>query len=465
MLTDECELDLSPPPPAGRANLPRIDGIVLTHLLGQGGMGMVYKGFHLRLSIPVAVKFLRNALHTATLVQEAQLAATINHLNVVRVYDVHRENDLAYTVQEYVQGSSLFCLIEQNVRQSRFLPEQRLLEIAADIARGLAAIHAAGIVHLDIKPENVLLDERTGTAKIADLGLARRMQKSAHATVSENSGDVLGTPGFMSPEQMMGSPAGAAADVYALGALLYELAVNRTPFNMTSSLAQLYIEQNNGRYTSPRKYRSDLSSGSLNIISRCLCPDPAQRFADGAELLAHIQQALAALQDTSPRSGQHVESRQGARVVCMSHDPNIREFLSDVLGDAGHSVACLATSREALMHLAAHGCDVILLDVDMQGGDGIKVFRLIRTLPGRSDTPVVFITGNSDSTAIETARKLGAADYLLKPLGAGDLLARVDCLWRLCRVEQERQALEAQCKKMSARYSAFRAQPVKGVEP
>ncbi|HYG77332.1 MAG TPA: protein kinase [Planctomycetota bacterium] len=433
------------------SGVPTLGGIALTGVLGSGGMGMVYKGLHLRLSIPVAVKILHNqstGLYSQFF-EEARLAAKINHPNVVRVYDVNEEHGLVYIVQELVDGGSAYDLIQDNAGDQKFLPELRLLDLGTDIARALAAIHNESIVHLDIKPENVLIERGTGAAKITDLGLARRSGRFADTSIAGT--EVYGTPGFMSPEQLQALPAGPAADVYAFGALFYELAVNTMAFHFKNNLPELFLQQTEKPLPDPLVQRKSLAPRIAAIIRKCLAPFPQDRFADGAALLRELIETRSQLQPRSPTGVVPVQRASlGAQVVCVDDDPALREFVEDAMAEASHSVETFSNGRDALAYLASHEPDLVLLDVDMPGDNGLKVCRSLRGIPALKEVPVVFMSGVHDLNVIDTAMGLGATDYLLKPVSVPDLLARVNCLTRLRRVQRERAALEAQYQKLSS---------------
>ncbi len=227
----------------------------------------------------VAVKLLAEGLSDdetfhRRFVREARLAARLSHPNVVSVYDAGEDDGRPYIVMEYVEGETLADVV---ARRGRFPPEEAR-GIALQAARRLAHAHGAGLVHRDVKPQNLIL-RADGTLKIADFGIAR----AAEATALTQAGTILGTAAYLAPEQALGEEVTAAADVYSLGAVLYELLTGRPPFE-AASLADL-AERQRKQVIPPVRERAPGVPGQLeDVVGRCLARDPAARPASGREL-------------------------------------------------------------------------------------------------------------------------------------------------------------------------------------
>ena len=247
--------------------------------LGQGGMATVYLAHDEELDRPIALKILAdNLAGDATFrdrfEREARLAARLSHPNVVRVFDVGESDGRPFIVMEYVEGDTL---ADELVRHGP-LPPARAVELALQICSGLEAAHASGLVHRDVKPRNLLL-RPDGVLKIADFGIAR----AAESTRLTEIGTILGTAAYLAPEQAEGLEATPAADLYSVGAVLYELLTGQVPYTATS-LVELIAKQQAGP---PAPIAGAPPLLELAVI-RCLEPDPSERPASAGALAAEL---------------------------------------------------------------------------------------------------------------------------------------------------------------------------------
>jgi hypothetical protein len=246
-------------------------------LLGRGGMGEVYRADDLTLRQTVALKFLPAGLagdpgRLARFHEEVRLARQVSHPNVCRVHDLGQSERGPFLSMEYIDGEDLASALRRVGR----LTEEKALEVARQVASGLAAAHAAGVVHRDLKAANVMLDA-AGRARITDFGLA---------TLARAAGDAAGTPAYMAPEQIAGEPAGPRADVWSFGVLLHEILTGVRPWTATSicDLAQQQREPP----PPPSSRVSGLGPDVDALVARCLCRDPLRRPADALEVLAAL---------------------------------------------------------------------------------------------------------------------------------------------------------------------------------
>ncbi len=268
-----------------RADRPRnrIEGYQLLERLGSGAMGSVYRAHHQKLDIPVALKVLRPSLASSRtqierLKREAQLAARLNHPNVVRSLDVGESNGFHYLVMEFVEGQTARDLLSKGP-----LPEKDALAIARQVAAGLAHAHANGVVHRDVKPGNIMITPE-GTAKLADFGLARGQQPS-DLTLEHAS---IGTPQYVAPEQMRrGSDATARSDLFSLGSTLYHMVTGRPPFD-GESLGEIVQNVLACRFLPPESVAKGLSRDAIYVIGRLMRSSPRERYASAAELVADL---------------------------------------------------------------------------------------------------------------------------------------------------------------------------------
>ena len=276
----------------------RLDSFEIVAPLGAGGMGEVYRARDVALKRDVAIKVLpeywsRDPERLRRFELEAQAAATLNHPNVVSIFHVGRYDGSPYIVTELLQGETL----RERLRHGS-TPLREVLETGSSIAQGLAAAHAAGVVHRDLKPENVFLT-KDGRVKILDFGLAKfdpvASESGSTVTVQQvtNPGQVLGTVGYMSPEQVRGQPADTRSDIFALGVILYEMVTGRAAFRKdTSAETMAAIMKEDPPPIS--QYSSTTPPGLQRVIARCLTKNPEQRFQHASD----VGFALEALSDS-----------------------------------------------------------------------------------------------------------------------------------------------------------------------
>jgi eukaryotic-like serine/threonine-protein kinase len=286
--------------------------------LGAGGMGEVYRARDTRLRRDVALKILPSDVaadpsRRIRFEHEARATAALNHPNIVAVYDVGSENDLFFMVSELVDGETL-----RGARPG----QRRTLDWAVQIATGLAAAHAAGIVHRDLKPENILIT-RDGRIKILDFGLAKVAAEPAAAsetatlTVHTEPGVVLGTVGYMSPEQVKGQPADHRSDIFSFGAILYELIAGNRAFRGDTAVETMTAILK----TDPPELVEG-PSGLRQIVNHCLEKDPANRFQSARDLafaLGAISHSgsQTAIAPVATRSAWRTRAMQAAAAVLL----------------------------------------------------------------------------------------------------------------------------------------------------
>jgi len=261
-------------------------------ILGRGGMGVVYKATDTQLDETVAIKTLPGDVMTRSpedlerFKREIRLARRITHRNVLRTYDYGEAGGVYFISMELVRGYTLSELLDE--APARQLPSRAAVGITRQICRGLQAAHEQGIIHRDIKPQNVLIDAK-GEVKLMDFGVAR-MAEAPDAMTQQ--GFIVGTPHYMSPEQVQGKQLDARTDVYAMGIMLYELLAGHRPFE-SSSLTGVLAAHITEKARPPIDVRADIGRELNAIVMRCLEKDPRARYADAGALLAELEQLRA----------------------------------------------------------------------------------------------------------------------------------------------------------------------------
>src|SRR3954454_14373732 len=268
------------------ANLPEIPGYDVEALLGRGGMGVVYKARYRRLNRLVALKMLLAGAHAgpterARFQREAESVASLRHPNIVALHDVGDREGCPYFTMELLEGGSLARALAGTPQ-----PARQAAAFLITLAEAVQAAHEAGIVHRDLKPANILLTA-DGTPKVADFGLARHFEGEAALTLS---GTRMGTPSYMAPEQVVGKAGtiGPAADIYALGALLYEMLTGRPPFRgETASETERQLIHDEP--VSPSRLNTKVPRDLETICLKCLSKEPGRRYDSAAALAVDLR--------------------------------------------------------------------------------------------------------------------------------------------------------------------------------
>ena len=287
---------------AGRAGAAGLD---LNHLgryhlereIGRGAMGIVYLGRDTAINRAVAIKAIPLASEfsdadlaeaRARFFREAETAGRLNHPNIVTIYDVGEERGLAYIAMEYLKGRHL----SDHAASDTLLAPRKVMEIIARTAEALGFAHKQQVVHRDIKPANLMFDASTDTLKITDFGIARLTDAGGTRT-----GIVLGTPSFMSPEQLEGRTVTGHSDLFSLGVSLFQLLTGQLPFTADSmtGLMQQIVEAPHPRL---RAFRPDLPACVESVLDRALAKNPEARFDSGAQMAAALEDCRSQMPST-----------------------------------------------------------------------------------------------------------------------------------------------------------------------
>lgn len=283
--------------------------------IGAGAFATTWRGMDQRLGRLVAIKILhahvaQDPAYVQRFEREAQAAASVSHGNVVDIYDVGRQDDLLYIVMQYVAGEDLKRLI---VREHVLAPD-RAREIVLQILAGLGAIHAAGIVHRDIKPQNVLVGS-DGQVRVADFGIAHLDDQGQLTT----AGTAFGTAAYMAPEQADGRDIGPATDLYAVGVVLYELLTGTLPFSAPTSMAMILAHRTEvPQPPSARATRWPVSAALDAVVMQALQKRPEDRFRSAAAMARALQNAsIHGARPAGPAHGNPAKTSTSTRPIAQ----------------------------------------------------------------------------------------------------------------------------------------------------
>lgn len=277
----------------GASQTPTLGRYEVSKELGKGAMGIVYLGKDPKINRTVAIKTLQfdSDLDEAQLkmvkerfFREAESAGMLNHPNIITIYDAGEDYDISYIAMELLDGDDL----KKNCDKQNLLPARRVVEIVAKTANALDYAHKQGIVHRDIKPSNIMI-LKDGTVKVTDFGIARITSSSKTAT-----GTVLGTPSYMSPEQIAGKKADGRADIFSLGVTLYELLTGVKPFE-GESIAQLLFQITQAKQGDPKKHNPAITDALAAILDKSLEKEPEKRYQSAGEMEKDLLAALEGL--------------------------------------------------------------------------------------------------------------------------------------------------------------------------
>jgi serine/threonine-protein kinase len=388
-------------------------------VLGSGGMGTVYHAHDETLGRDVAIKLVHEDMLSGpgvreAFLEEARSMARVRHENVVTIHAFGVHRDQPYLVMEYVAGSNLATWTAQHGPPSL----NQALEIIDAMCRGVEAIHASGALHRDIKPGNILIDDK-GRIAVTDFGLS-----TPHADLEQPTGPFAhGTPSYMAPELARGEPidprTATALDIYALGLLAFELITGQRPFAAKSTNG---ILQEHAYRTppSPSTVRAGVSTAFDAAILRALAKSPHDRTPSAEALRREIQRAGSAL----------AEYPHGLKILSVDDEPGtlvaVRELLRMTFPAA--EVISVANVATAIGIAIRERPDVVVTDFDMPGGGGSALTAAMRADDRLADIPIIVVTGRGGASDWGDLRALGADRFLVKPIDFDALAAMIRSL-------------------------------------
>lgn len=394
--------------------------------LGVGGMGIVYLARDVGLDRRVAVKVVAPAWSKDSNIaqrfqQEARALASVRSPHVVAIHAFGRHSESYFFVMEYVRGRGLDAILEEHLRHHARLPLHRALTIFAKVCEGVSAVHAAGIIHGDVKPANIVIEEDTGRPVLVDFGLAGR-----GADLNEFGG---GTPSYAAPEQAGLGPPGSSvsprSDVYSLGCSIFEMLTGHLPFEVKDPLDMLraHAKQQPPRVSAfvPELVAFD------PIVDKALAKAPDHRHESVAAFSAAMMKAAISVDkmqtrtDATPAPPRRKEATRPLEVLVVDDDPDFRKFAVRAVKLAFFGlrlrVRTAMTGAEALAAGEQETPDLVLLDFDMPGFDGVQTLSEMREMAHGDRARVVVM---STPTGLLASRwrfsVLGVQDFLAKPV-------------------------------------------------
>ncbi len=382
-------------------------------------MGRVYKAYDKELDRTVAIKVVRQGMMGESdalkrFKQELLLASKISHKNILRIHDMGTVGDTRFITMAFVEGQDLYQILRDNPK----MPMERTLKFARALAEALAAAHAEGVVHRDLKPQNILVD-KDDQIYVSDFGLAKSFEEGAVGMTK--TGAFMGTPRYMSPEQVEGKPVDQRSDLYAYGLILYEMLAGDVPFTGESTLKVMY-QRIQETPKSPKLANPSLPNWLVRITMRCLERDPEKRYQSAYEILADLQGSKSAsgsrsvqiqLPEFAERKWVWYVAGAVALLILVFAIPPVRHLIPGlgVKSSGGSGISGIPTLSEgkfvAILPFKILGDDQSLGYVAEGLNEALsaKLFQM-KDLRLSSDTAVATV---SDKDPLEkTARKLGA---------------------------------------------------------
>jgi serine/threonine-protein kinase len=395
--------------------------------LGAGGMGEVWRAEDTRLLRPVAIKILSERIANdpewkARFLREARTIAQMNHPNIATIYSIEQEADKLFIAMELVEGESLSTVLARGALQP-----VEAVQIVKQVAAALAEAHDKGVVHRDVKPDNIIVGKRS--VKVLDFGIAKQLISTSDAPTLTQAGLIVGTPFYMSPEQALGRPVDARSDLFSLGVVLYEALAGKRPFegeSVTETMMNIIMQEAPELVVVAPKVPAAL----VEIVGRALQKKPERRYGSAGEMvdaLARVDFKQPAVRPpvkppkidaptvAIPSAPQPTKAPiAGQRALIADDDPVTRYLIANILGQRRVAFDEAPNGAEAVKALKQHEYTLVFLDLLMPRIDGWGVIDFLRR--SKTKTPRIFvITGVKDQTLSVADREL-VSGLIYKPL-------------------------------------------------
>ena len=397
----------------------------LLQSLGMGAQATVWRARDLHLEREVAIKILKGGARStitdpARFRREAAMLARLRSAHLATVFAFGFHEGAPYFAMELIEGRSLFDLWQSHAREGIPMPLARTIEIVATAARALSVAHAQGIVHRDVKPENILVESDTGRVVLVDFGVARGQTEAS-------DGRIYGTIEYLSPEVLLGEDASPWSDQYALAVVAYELLAGALPYAPGGTWRE--ARQRPLELPPPSRLRSELAPID-SVILHALSPAPTARYATCLAFGGALAEAAASTRASSvPPEGEAVvigRAPGALRVLVVDDDPLFVKLVTRCLQVALVGIP-LAVSRTTDPLAAVEKCrrrmpDLVVLDYSMPGMDGVELLGALRTLPDADRLRAIVVSATTDERARGRFAMLGVRAFANKPIEFGPLV-------------------------------------------
>jgi serine/threonine protein kinase len=410
-VADDAEAPASSLPDIGD----ELAGYKIQALVGRGGMGVVFRAEHLHLGRVIALKVLtadlaHNRRFRERFIHEARTAARLDHPSIVPVFDAGQAEHLLYIAMKYIDGVDLGHVVDADGR----LSPQRTVDLLTDIADALDVAHSAGLVHRDVKPGNVLVDNRR--PYLTDFGLTERISSRTDLT---EAGPTVGTAAYLAPEQIRGEHADARTDVYGLGCVVYECLTGNVPFVRDTDMGVLWahLEQ---EPQPPSERVNELPTALDRVVAMALAKRKQDRYASCGQLIKALAEVTGSQR---PRSSTR-NRIPVTTVLVVTADRAASSLIEATLAEGRVYVAGAGNAERALQQAQAHPPGLAFVDADLPG-DAIALCQQLRLTDEAAAPRIVMLVGRQAHFDRGAAVGAGIDDFLPKPFSALQLLAKL----------------------------------------
>lgn len=417
-------------PAVSMREAPLLDGrYLLDQEIARGGMGVIYQATDVGLGRRVALKVIAPELAARPDVveffqREASALASVRHEHVVRIYAFGAHDQQMFFAMEFVDGRDLDALLWDHLQHGAHIPAYRVLSILRQVASGLAAVHAQGLIHRDVKPGNIVIENDSGRPVLVDFGLAL----PADGRVSES---VAGSPHYMAPEQARNEMVGPAADVYAFGVTAFELLTGQLPFPFedVGEVLRAHAQHEPPLLSSIRPNLKVFD----RIIARMLRKDPTMRYEGFAAVTAALDHAMAhwraGEEEPAPSQPEGGQGKDILRILVVDDDESFRKIAARAAMLAFYRrqvrVSVAKSGAEALSISERTAPHLVVLDLGARGIDGVDTISMLRAAPSGAESRVLVVTEKDDPADHWRFSILGVSDFFAKNQGLIPLVNRI----------------------------------------